>query len=48
MLKTWGPGTSSNQILPANLNVNLEEMDSFCPKSWYLRTTSGLFMNVMH
>ena len=43
-----GPGTPSNQFLPANLNVNLEEMDSFRPKSCYLKITSSLFMNVMH
>ena len=42
------PATPSNQFLPANLNVNLEEMDSFRPKSCYLRITSSLFMNVMH
>ena len=47
----WRPGAPEppqNQFLPANLNVNLEEMDSFCPKSCYLRITSSLFMNVMH
>ena len=53
MTKMWqkstgGPGTPSNQLLPANLNVNLEEMDSFRPKSCYLRITSSFFMIVMH
>ena len=48
ILKTRGPGTHSNQFLPANLNVNLEKMDSFRPKSCYLRITSSLFINVMH
>ena len=48
ILKARGPGTPSNQYLPANLNVNLEEMDSFRPKSCYLMLTSSLFMNVMH
>ena len=43
-----GVGTPESQFLPANLNVNLEEMDSFRPKSCYLRITSSLFMNVIH
>ena len=39
----WPP---SIQFLPANLNVNLEEIDSFRPKSCYLRLTFCLFMNI--
>ena len=45
----WRPGAPG----PPQINfcqpiVNLEEMDSFRPKSCYLRITSSLFMNVMH
>ena len=41
-------GPPSIQFLPAYLTYNLEEMESFCPKSCYLRPTSSLFMNVIH
>ena len=43
-LKTRGPGTLSNQFLPANLNVNLEEMDSFRSKSCTLLLYSSCFV----
>ena len=47
-MENQGSRNPPNQFLPANLYVNLEEMDSFRPKSCYLRITSSLFMNVMH